>query len=123
MAETTTTCDASTVTAAAMPRLAASEWLLTNGLGGFAMGTAMGAAITASIQRQKPLRHILFASGVPGVGKTSLARLTAHLLGVGFVELGGQIKDTEAYTKVDVSSVQAVVDDDHPRGKRSMGHA
>lgn len=33
------------------------------------------------------------------------------------------IKDTEAYTKVDVSSVQAVLDQLHPRGARQLGHA
>lgn len=58
------------------------------------------AAITSAIERQKPLGHVLFASGFPGVGKTSLARLTAHLLGVGFVELGGQVKDSDAAAAV-----------------------
>jgi len=33
------------------------------------------------------------------------------------------IKDTEAYTKVDVSSVQTVLDELHPRGARNLGHA
>jgi integrase/recombinase XerC len=34
-----------------------------------------------------------------------------------------RIKDTERYTKVDVQAVQAVLDECHPRGKRSLGHA
>jgi len=33
------------------------------------------------------------------------------------------IKDTEIYTKVDVSAIQLVLDECHPRGKRSLGHA
>lgn len=62
MAETTSTCDASTITAAAMPRLAASEWLLTNGLGGFAMGTAAGIP-------QRRYHAWLVASSSPPVGR------------------------------------------------------
>lgn len=54
------------------------------------------AAITSAIQRQEPMDHMLLASGFPGIGKTALSRLTAHLLDVGFVELGGTVKDSDA---------------------------
>lgn len=54
------------------------------------------AAITSAIERQEPMDHMLLASPFPGVGKTALSRLTAHLLDVGFVELGGKVKDSDA---------------------------
>ena len=53
-------------------------------------------AVTSAIERQVPMRHVLLASGYPGVGKTALGRLTADLLGTGFVELGGKVKDVDA---------------------------
>lgn len=54
------------------------------------------SAVIAALQTKKVMRHVLFASGFPGVGKTALARLTAHLLDVGFVELGGKVRDVDA---------------------------
>jgi Holliday junction DNA helicase RuvB len=54
------------------------------------------AAITSSAHRDARLDHMLLASGFPGIGKSSLARLTAHLRGVGFVELGGAVTDKDA---------------------------
>jgi Holliday junction DNA helicase RuvB len=54
------------------------------------------AAITSAIERQEPMDHMLLASGYPGIGKTALSRLTARLLDVGFVELGGKVKDMDA---------------------------
>lgn len=54
------------------------------------------AAVTSSIQRGEPMDHMLLASGYPGIGKTALARLTANLRGVGFVELGGSVSDRDA---------------------------
>lgn len=54
------------------------------------------AAVKSAIRRDRPLGHILLASGLPGVGKTTLARLTATLLDTGFVELGGVINERDA---------------------------
>lgn len=54
------------------------------------------AAVTSALQRNALMGHMLLASGFPGIGKTALARLTAHLLGVGFVELGGKVREVDA---------------------------
>lgn len=54
------------------------------------------AAIESAISRDAPLDHILLASGTPGIGKTTLGRLIAAALGVGFVELGGAVTDKDA---------------------------
>lgn len=54
------------------------------------------AAVESAIVRRAPLGHMLLASGVPGIGKTTLGRLTAAVLDVGFVELGGAVTDKDA---------------------------
>lgn len=54
------------------------------------------AAIASALTRQAPMDHTLIASGHPGIGKTTLARLTAYKLGVGFMELGGAVTDKDA---------------------------
>jgi len=54
------------------------------------------AAVKSALVREQPLGHILLASGLPGIGKTTLARLTATLYGGGFVELGGTVTDRDA---------------------------
>jgi len=54
------------------------------------------AAVKSALRRNKPLGHLLLASGLPGIGKTTLARLTATLLDTGFVELGGTVTDRDA---------------------------
>lgn len=53
------------------------------------------AAVTSAHMRQEPMDHMLLATGFPGVGKTALSRLTANLLGAGFVELGGAVRDMD----------------------------
>lgn len=53
------------------------------------------ASIASATKRGKPLEHMLLASGYPGIGKTTLARLTASLLNVGFLELGGTVGDKD----------------------------
>lgn len=60
------------------------------------------AAITSAVQRHDRLDHMLLASGYPGIGKTALSRLTAHLRGVGFVELGGSVTDRDAAKAIEV---------------------
>ena len=47
------------------------------------------SAMTSAKKRDEPLDHTLLASGTPGIGKTTLARLIAFKLGVGMIELGG----------------------------------
>lgn len=54
------------------------------------------SAVKSAIRRGEPLSHMLLASGIPGIGKTTLARLTAALLDTGFVELGGTVTDRDA---------------------------
>lgn len=53
------------------------------------------AAITSAARRDAPMDHMLLASGSPGIGKTALSRLTASMLGTGFVELGGSVGDRD----------------------------
>lgn len=54
-------------------------------------------AVEAAMATDAPaLDHVLIASGIPGCGKTTLARLTAAVLDVGFVELGGVVTDKDA---------------------------
>jgi Holliday junction DNA helicase RuvB len=65
------------------------------------------AAIEAAEVMGKPMDHMLLASGYPGVGKTALARLTAHALGTGMVELSGLVSDKDA-----VKALKSMVDGD-----------
>lgn len=53
------------------------------------------AAMTAAVKQQQPMDHLLLASGTPGIGKTTLAKLVAFHLDVGIVELGGLVGDRE----------------------------
>ncbi len=54
------------------------------------------AAISSARARGRRLDHVLIASGMAGVGKTSLARLVAGSMGAGFQELSGTISVDEA---------------------------
>jgi Holliday junction DNA helicase RuvB len=54
------------------------------------------AVIASARARGTRPDHILLASGMGGVGKSSLARLIAYLLGVGFMELSGPVSVEEA---------------------------
>lgn len=54
------------------------------------------AAIASAFKRAEPMDHMLLASGTPGIGKTTLGRLTASVLNVGFCELGGVVSDRDA---------------------------
>lgn len=65
------------------------------------------AAITSSAKRNEPMSHALLASGTPGIGKTTLGRLTASVLQTGFVELGGLVTDKDA-----VMALKAMKDGD-----------
>lgn len=47
--------------------------------------------LLAAQARQAPLPHILLASGTPGIGKTTLAKLTAYYNAKGYVEVGGNV--------------------------------
>lgn len=60
------------------------------------------SSITASIVMKEPLDHMLLATGHPGVGKTTLGRLTASELGVGMVELSGLVTDKDAAAAIGV---------------------
>lgn len=54
------------------------------------------AVIASARARGTRLDHVLLASGMGGVGKSSLARLIAYLCGVGFMELSGPVTVDEA---------------------------
>lgn len=54
------------------------------------------AACLSARVRQTRLDHVLLASGVPGIGKTSLAKLVAADIGTGIVEVAGKIGLDEA---------------------------
>lgn len=64
--------------------------------------TQILAAITTAVVMKEPMGHMLLASGVPGVGKTALARLTAFKLGAGMVELSGLVTDKDACAAIKV---------------------
>lgn len=53
-------------------------------------------AIDASLARGERLGHVLLASGIAGVGKSTLAALIAYELGVGFASCSGPITVAEA---------------------------
>jgi len=54
------------------------------------------AAIASAQAENRRLDHVLLASGLPGVGKTTLARLIAGSMGVGFCEVSGPVSVDEA---------------------------
>lgn len=53
-------------------------------------------AIHSALKRRERMDHVLLASGIPGIGKTTLGRLIAYELEVGFLELGGSVSDKDA---------------------------
>ena len=54
-------------------------------------------AVFSAVKRGEPLDHVLIATGMPGIGKSALARLIAYQTGVGIVEIQGEITGEEAY--------------------------
>ena len=102
MAETTPSCDETTLSAAAMPRLGACEWLLTNGLGGFAMGTASGIP-------QRRYHAWLVAASSPPVGRVVALhgavewlvwndQGTEHRLCLSTFEFAGKVRSPDGLT-------------------------
>jgi holliday junction DNA helicase RuvB len=57
-------------------------------IGQEAVKEQLAVSIAAAASRQEPLDHVLLA-GPPGLGKTSLAQIVAHELGVSFVQTAG----------------------------------
>lgn len=55
------------------------------------------AAIASAQRRDVPLGHVLIASGLPGVGKSTLARIIAAQTGAGLVETQGPVTGAEAH--------------------------
>lgn len=56
----------------------------------------MRAAVASAKFRNAQVDHILIASGVPGVGKSALARIVAAEFGGGLVEVQGSLSQDEA---------------------------
>lgn len=54
------------------------------------------AAMRSATMRDKRLDHVLLSSGLHGIGKSSIARLIAWGMGVGFMELSGPVSVDEA---------------------------
>jgi len=54
------------------------------------------AAVASAKGRDKPLDHILLASGAQGIGKTTLAQIIAHTMEVGFVAVSGPLTVDDA---------------------------
>lgn len=63
---------------------------LADFIGQNALKENLGVFITAARQRQEPLDHVLF-HGHPGLGKTSLAAIISHELGVNFRSTSGPV--------------------------------
>jgi Holliday junction DNA helicase RuvB len=82
-------------------------------------------AMTSAAKRQAPVDHILLASGIAGIGKTSLAKLVASNLKVGYVELSGVITLKEAQAAVKVLQPRDVlfIDEIHRMVQRGKGNA
>ncbi|HEY1592285.1 MAG TPA: Holliday junction branch migration DNA helicase RuvB [Solirubrobacteraceae bacterium] len=57
-------------------------------IGQEAVKEQLAVSIAAAASRHEPLDHVLLA-GPPGLGKTSLAQIIAHELGVSFVQTAG----------------------------------
>lgn len=55
------------------------------------------AAIASAQRRDVPLAHVLIASGLPGVGKSTLARIIAAQMDAGIVETQGPVTGAEAH--------------------------
>ena len=63
---------------------------LADFIGQNALKENLGVFITAARQRKEPLDHVLF-HGHPGLGKTSLAAIISHELGVNFRSTSGPV--------------------------------
>ena len=61
---------------------------LADFIGQEAVKEQLAVSIAAAASRHEPLDHVLLA-GPPGLGKTSLAQIIAHELGVSFVQTAG----------------------------------
>ena len=58
--------------------------------------TQVQAACLSAYRRRTRLDHTLFASGLHGIGKTSLAKLIAWEMSAGLVEMSGKVSVDEA---------------------------
>lgn len=58
--------------------------------------TQIIAAMRSAFLREQRLDHVLLSSGLHGIGKSSIARLIAWGMGVGFMELSGPVSVDEA---------------------------
>lgn len=56
----------------------------------------LNMAITSAKFRKDRLAHTMIATGLPGVGKTTLARIVASEMGVGITETQGAVSSDEA---------------------------
>lgn len=81
--------------------------------------TQILAAVKSAAVRKQPMDHMLLASGQPGIGKTALGRLAAECRDVGFLELGGKVREQDAAAALKVMNDGDVmfIDEIHRLGK------
>ena len=111
-----------TQTATPVPEPKIGEQILENdpaaprdftGFTGQSTATQMLNAVVQDAQtRNRPPEHILLSSGLPGIGKSALSRLTAFQLNLPYIETQGKVSLKEAIALC--SKLQSASSPNHP---------